>query len=60
MTNDKAAANNNNDVDAKKLDPTSDAARSDPKQADAHREELKKTAEKGFDRALDKSPEDKR
>ena len=37
MTNDKAAANNN-DVDAKKLDPTSDAARSDPKQADAHRE----------------------
>ncbi len=61
MSKDQAAANNNEaGTGRQKLDPTSDAARTDPKKADAQREDLKKGAEKGFERALDKSPDGKK
>jgi hypothetical protein len=42
----------------KRMDPTSDAARSDPKTADKEREELKKKAEEGMKDATGDLPKD--
>ncbi|MEB2848364.1 hypothetical protein AAIH70_24890 [Neorhizobium sp. BT27B] len=42
----------------KKPDPTSDAARTDPKVADREREELRKKAEQGLKDASGDLPED--
>lgn len=44
----------------KKLDPTSDAATSDPETADATREKLKKEAEEGLKKASEKALKDRR
>jgi hypothetical protein len=45
-------------VTDKKPDPTSDAARTDPKVADREREELRKKAEQGLKDASGDLPED--
>lgn len=42
----------------KKLDPTSDAARTDPKVGDREREELRKKAEQGLKDASGDLPKD--
>ena len=44
----------------KKIDPTSDAARSDPNNADKDREKLKKDAERGLKKAVHETPGEKR